>query len=75
MMFRTTNIKKGTDVATSNLRSSDQKEITPSDARKNDSAVDRNTNATALRIIIDSPSYILQNTNEFITFCRKLRKL
>jgi hypothetical protein len=31
---------------------------TPSDARENDSVAKRNTNATALRIIFNSPSYI-----------------
>jgi hypothetical protein len=30
----------------------------PSDERENDSAANRHTNATALRIIIDSPSYL-----------------
>ena len=45
---------KGTDQATSNLHSCDKKKTTPSDARKNDSAANRNTNATALRIITDT---------------------
>jgi hypothetical protein len=49
---------KGNDLATSNLRSSDKTENTPSHARENDSAANRNTNATVLRIIIDSSSYI-----------------
>ena len=49
---------KGTDLATSNLRSSDKKETMPSDACENDSAANRNTNAAALPIIIGSPSYI-----------------
>jgi hypothetical protein len=31
----------------------------PSDARENNSAANRNTNSTALRIIIDSPSYYM----------------
>ena len=57
--FNVTVAKKGTDLATSNLHSCDKKETKPSDARENDSAANRNTNATALRIIIDSPSYIL----------------
>jgi hypothetical protein len=35
----------------------------PSDARENDSAANRNTNATTLRIIIDAPSY--KNTVKF----------
>ena len=39
------------------MRSNDKKEITPSDVRENDSAANRNTNATALQIIIDSPPY------------------
>ena len=33
------------------------KETTPSDVREIDTAGNQNTNVTALRIIIDSPSY------------------
>ena len=40
------------------LHSCDKKKTTASDARENDRAANRNRNATALRIIIDSPSYI-----------------
>jgi hypothetical protein len=50
---------KGTDLATSNLRSGDKSETTPNDVRENNIAANRNTNAAALRIIIDSPSYIM----------------
>ena len=35
---------------------------TPSDARENDSAANRNINATALRIIIDSSSYNIRKS-------------
>ena len=42
------------------MHSCDKKKTTPSDTRENDSAANRNTNATALRIVIDSPSYIPQ---------------
>jgi hypothetical protein len=51
-------VATGTVLATSNLRSNDKTKTTPSDARNNDSAANRNTNATALRMIIDSPLYI-----------------
>jgi hypothetical protein len=37
--------------------STDKKETMPSDKRENDSAANRHTNATALRVIIYSPSY------------------
>jgi hypothetical protein len=47
----------GTDLATSNLSGSNDKETTHGDAAQNDSAANRNTNTTALRIIIDLPSY------------------
>ena len=39
------------------MHSCDKKKTTSSDARENDSAANRNTNAAALRIIIDSPAY------------------
>ena len=41
-----------------NLHSCDKKKTTHSDGRENDSAANGNTNATALRIIIDSLSYL-----------------
>ena len=48
-----------------------KKKTTHSDARENDSAANRNTNATALRIIIYSPSYLPL----YIKFKRKFNNL
>ena len=52
------------------MHSCDKKKTTASDARENDSAANRNRNATALRIIIDSPSYII-----VIQYFRETRKI
>ena len=43
-----------------------RRKTTPSDARENDSAANRNTNATALRTIIESPSYMPKYTQEYM---------
>ena len=45
------------------LHSCDKKKTTSSDAREKDSAANRNTNATALRIIIDSLSNVVFMNN------------
>ena len=52
------------------MHSCDKKKTTPSDARENDSAANRNTNATALRIIIGSPSYYSCDLDSCKFFCK-----
>jgi hypothetical protein len=64
MVYERQGSDDGTDLATSNLRRNNKTETTHSDAGLNDSAANINTNTTALRIIIDFPSYTQTHTHK-----------